>query len=101
MCFYLLPIPLLSENIRVGIRIFFPDFSYSVDPLEVWINQDLNSLIYDTPGGLCAARLFLAVHIVTGCMAGGRCVYSSDPTQKLPAYEADYEIHCILFCPAY
>lgn len=50
MCFYLLPLPLLSEEIRVKIRMLYPGFSYGIEPLNVWIT-DFSSIIYDTPNG--------------------------------------------------
>lgn len=50
MCFYLLPTPLLSEEIRSNIRILYPDFSYGIEPLNVWI-ADFGSIIYETPDG--------------------------------------------------
>lgn len=50
MCFYLLPLPLLSEEIRVKIRMLYPGFSYGIEPLDVWIT-DFSSIIYDTPNG--------------------------------------------------
>lgn len=56
MCFYLLPVPLLSEELRVQIRIFFPEFSYGVNPSEVWIVTDLEKLIFDTPDGYVLPR---------------------------------------------
>lgn len=50
MCFYLLPVPLLSEEIRTRIRNLFPDFSYGLAPVEVWIT-DYSNIIHDTPEG--------------------------------------------------
>lgn len=51
MCFFLLPIPLLSEEIRVKIRMFFPEFTYGIDPAGTWIDKDFDNLIYNTPEG--------------------------------------------------
>jgi len=65
LCFYLLPVPLLSEEIRIKIRVLFPDFSYGVKPWNVWIT-DFNNIIYDTPDGYVLPGFSLCLLLLMG-----------------------------------
>ena len=50
MCFFLLPVPVLSGDIRVLIRKVIPDFYLDSKTWEKRI-YDLDRIIYDTPHG--------------------------------------------------
>ncbi len=50
MCFFLIPVPYFSSNIRDIIHALIPAFPVDIQPSNVWV-YDVSHMIYDTPEG--------------------------------------------------